>query len=248
MIRFFSIAFFVACTTTTAFGQTNTDTNKSSISMMAAYPLIDSNTLTVVNGKPDTSGTPDNNEEKVFERVEIEASFPGGDALWRRYLERNLDGSTPTKNGAPEGTYTVVVQFIVDKEGYIFDEAPYFSGEVYFKFYGVPEPNTENPAGSYVAKGYFDKLILFKNTLTEINLKPAVIYIQDGEDAKILLSKDKASSLAPEIIFKKDSDYQKIAENLKAALDTEPLISKFKNNYSTLQYIDLRFGNKVYFK
>ncbi len=121
MIRFFSIAFFVACTTTTAFGQTNTDTNKSSISMMAAYPLIDSNTLTVVNGKPDTSGTPDNNEEKVFERVEIEASFPGGDALWRRYLERNLDGSTPTKNGAPEGTYTVVVQFIVDKEGYIFD-------------------------------------------------------------------------------------------------------------------------------
>ena len=148
----------------------------------------------------------------------------------------------------PPNGVTAEICYFLDKEGYIFDEAPYFSGEVYFKFYGVPEPNTENPAGSYVAKGYFDKLILFKNTLTEINLKPAVIYIQDGEDAKILLSKDKASSLAPEIIFKKDSDYQKIAENLKAALDTEPLISKFKNNYSTLQYIDLRFGNKVYFK
>ncbi|HRF18123.1 MAG TPA: hypothetical protein PK977_08135, partial [Chitinophagaceae bacterium] len=53
--------------------------------------------------------------------VEIEARFPGGDAIWRRYLERNLDGSTPTKNGAPEGTYTVVVQFIVDKEGNISD-------------------------------------------------------------------------------------------------------------------------------
>lgn len=69
----------------------------------------------------DTTGTPLSMEEKIFERVEIEASFPGGDALWRRYLERTLDGGTPTKNGAPEGTYTVVVQFIVDKEGNISD-------------------------------------------------------------------------------------------------------------------------------
>lgn len=69
----------------------------------------------------DITGTPDNHAEKIFERVEIEASFPGGDALWRKYLERALDGATPTKNGAPEGTYTVVVQFIVDKEGNISD-------------------------------------------------------------------------------------------------------------------------------
>lgn len=69
----------------------------------------------------DTTGIPVSAEEKIFERVEIEAGFPGGDALWRRYLERTLDGSTPTKNGAPEGTYTVVVQFIVDKEGNISD-------------------------------------------------------------------------------------------------------------------------------
>lgn len=124
MKHFFSLAFFVACTITTAFGQANTDTNKSSIPMMFSYSLIDSNSLTVINGKPDTSVTPDNSAEKIFERVEIEASFPGGDALWRRYLERTLDGSTPTKNGAPEGAYTVVVQFIVDKEGNISDVRP----------------------------------------------------------------------------------------------------------------------------
>lgn len=151
-------------------------------------------------------------------------------------------GAIPPYGASPE------ICYFLDKEGYIFDEAPYFSGEVYFKFYGVPEPNTENPAGSYVAKGYFDKLILFKNTLTEINLKPAVMYIQEGEDVKIFLSKDKTSSTATEIIFKKDSDYQKIAENLKAALDTEPLLSKVKTSYSSINYIDLRFGNKVYYK
>jgi protein TonB len=58
---------------------------------------------------------------KVFEKVEVEASFPGGEREWRKYLERNLDANTPVDNGAPEGSYTVVVQFIVDREGNISD-------------------------------------------------------------------------------------------------------------------------------
>lgn len=69
----------------------------------------------------DTSDKPLHTEEKIFERVDIEASFPGGDALWRKYLEQNLNASTPANNRAPEGAYTVVVQFIVDKDGTISD-------------------------------------------------------------------------------------------------------------------------------
>ena len=60
-------------------------------------------------------------DNKVFEKVEVEASFKGGEGAWRKYLERNLNASTPVDNGAPEGNYTVVVQFIVDKEGNISD-------------------------------------------------------------------------------------------------------------------------------
>jgi protein TonB len=60
-------------------------------------------------------------ENKIFDKVEIEASFPGGDAKWRQYLERNANGQVATDNGAPEGTYTTVVQFVVDKEGNISD-------------------------------------------------------------------------------------------------------------------------------
>ena len=81
-----------------------------------------------------------------------------------------------------------------------------------------------------------------------MGLKPVILYVKDNEDAKIYLSKTKKSVLGPEIIFKKDSNFQKIAENLKAALDTESLKSEFKNKYSSLQYIDLRFENKVYYK
>lgn len=67
----------------------------------------------------DTTEDPEVSGNKIFEKVEIEASFPGGDAAWRKYLEKNLDASIPVKNNAPEGTYTVIVQFIVDKEGNI---------------------------------------------------------------------------------------------------------------------------------
>lgn len=63
-------------------------------------------------------------ENKIFEKVEIEATFKGGEGAWRKYLERNLNGNTPVDNGAPEGTYTVYVQFVVSKDGSISDVKP----------------------------------------------------------------------------------------------------------------------------
>ncbi len=66
----------------------------------------------------------EDDENKIFDKVEIEAQFPGGDSKWRQYLERNANGQVATDNGAPEGTYTTVVQFVVDKEGNISDVRP----------------------------------------------------------------------------------------------------------------------------
>jgi hypothetical protein len=60
-------------------------------------------------------------ENTTFDKVDIEASFPGGDNKWRQYLERNANGQVAADNGAPKGTYTVLVQFVVDKEGNISD-------------------------------------------------------------------------------------------------------------------------------
>ena len=63
----------------------------------------------------------EDDENKIFEKVEVEASFPGGDSAWRKFLERNLRGDVASEAGAPAGTYTVVVQFVVDKEGNVSD-------------------------------------------------------------------------------------------------------------------------------
>lgn len=60
-------------------------------------------------------------ENKVFTKVEIDASFPGGISAWKRYLQNNLNANAPVDNGAPPGTYTVIVRFIVSKDGSISD-------------------------------------------------------------------------------------------------------------------------------
>jgi hypothetical protein len=138
--------------------------------------------------------------------------------------------------------------YFIDDNGYIFDEAPYFSGEVYFKFYGKIAGEKDNPTGSFFAKENFLKLISFKETLETLNLKPVAVYIMSDGNVKVYLSNGSSSPTGPQIIFKLNSDFQKISENLGTALTTEPLQTDFKKKYSSLLYIDLRFGNKVYYK
>ncbi|MEI6946798.1 energy transducer TonB [Paraflavisolibacter sp. H34] len=82
---------------------------------LAAPPVVDAGKAVVEAPKPVED------ESKVFEKVEVEAEFPGGTSAWARYLNRTLNGSVPVDNGAPEGSYTVIVQFIVDKAGAISD-------------------------------------------------------------------------------------------------------------------------------
>jgi len=141
--------------------------------------------------------------------------------------------------------------YFMDGDGYIFDEAPYFSGEVYFKFYGNIEPSEDkanSPLGSYFFKKNFKQLISFRDILKSIGLKPTVLSITKNGDIEISLSGGTSAVVEPKILLRADADFQNAAENLEAALITEPLQSNFKNKYSKLQYIDLRFGNKVYSK
>lgn len=52
-----------------------------------------------------------------FGAVEKEAYYPGGNAGWKTFLEKNLHADIPVKQNAPVGMYTATVQFIVDKDG-----------------------------------------------------------------------------------------------------------------------------------
>jgi TonB-dependent SusC/RagA subfamily outer membrane receptor len=63
-------------------------------------------------------------DNKIFEKVEVDPSFPGGEGAWREFLEHHLNTEIPIKLNAPDGTYTVWVQFIVDKEGNVSNIKP----------------------------------------------------------------------------------------------------------------------------
>jgi protein TonB len=57
--------------------------------------------------------------DKTFTKVEIESEYPGGSAAWLRYLNKNLRYPDEAVNNEIMGT--VIVQFIVDKEGNVSD-------------------------------------------------------------------------------------------------------------------------------
>jgi len=60
----------------------------------------------------------DKEPDEPFRSVEIDAKFIGN---WRSFLEKNLNGDVPRDNGAPAGRYSVVIEFVVDKEGQVCD-------------------------------------------------------------------------------------------------------------------------------
>ncbi|HRQ19618.1 MAG TPA: energy transducer TonB, partial [Agriterribacter sp.] len=57
-------------------------------------------------------------EDKVFQKVEIEAKFPGGDKAWAKYIQREINRYIDELQDAGKAG-TCVVQFIVDREGNI---------------------------------------------------------------------------------------------------------------------------------
>lgn len=66
----------------------------------------------------------DHKQEPLFDQVEQDPQPKGGDAAWRKHLERNLDINVAVKNNAPLGRYTVKIRFIIEKDGSISQLAP----------------------------------------------------------------------------------------------------------------------------
>ncbi|MEJ7822638.1 MAG: TonB family protein [Chitinophagaceae bacterium] len=59
-------------------------------------------------------------EDKVFTKVEIEASFPGGDGGWARYVKKAIESNIDDLTEAGESG-TVRIRFIVSKDGTVSD-------------------------------------------------------------------------------------------------------------------------------
>ncbi|MFT3701946.1 MAG: energy transducer TonB [Agriterribacter sp.] len=65
-------------------------------------------------------GNPDDSQDKVFEKVEVEATFPGGEREWTKFISREINKHIDVLQKAGN-TGKCVVQFIVDTDGKISD-------------------------------------------------------------------------------------------------------------------------------
>jgi hypothetical protein len=72
-----------------------------------------------VNGKSISGNCFDETGKQLdsFTCANKEGEFPGGIAAWRHFLEENLNPQIATDKGARKGQYTVVVKFIIGKDG-----------------------------------------------------------------------------------------------------------------------------------
>ena len=59
--------------------------------------------------------------DSVFSRQLVEPEFLSGEDGWRNFLQKTLNANVPVLNNAPDGKYTVIMGFIINKDG-ILDE------------------------------------------------------------------------------------------------------------------------------
>ena len=131
--------------------------------------------------------------------------------------------------------------YFLDIDGYAFAPAPYFSGSVYFEFY-KPFSEDKNPVGTYfLPEAEFKRLIAFRNSLREVDIEVRKFKILDTLDYAFILKE------GTDIFFNPKQDFDALFNNLAATFDTEQFIQKRKRGFS-LEYIDLRFDNKVYYR
>lgn len=130
--------------------------------------------------------------------------------------------------------------FLMDKDGFIYDEALNFTKNVYFKYEEEKNLGKEKILASVFLeneKEFFEKINLFVRFLKDINVDVYHLYIKGNDDCKLFFNNNAY------LMFDKKQDLNFLLENLKTVL-----ISLGDLEGKEFDYIDLRFGNKIYYK
>lgn len=136
----------------------------------------------------------------------------------------------------PYSLYCAERCYFLDSSGYIFSEAPSFSDGVYMIY--KSEPSLEDPIGhSFISADDFKKLDQFVGNLSRLSLTPLTVR-KSGEEYTISLKE------GPALRLEAGQDLNAVYANLKSFLSE----SGSKLHLSELQYLDLRFDNKIYYK
>src|SRR3989338_6592210 len=130
--------------------------------------------------------------------------------------------------------------FFLDNQGLIFAPAPSFSGEAYFVFFGGV---FDDPIGSrYLPLGDFENINKFVRQLRNEDIPVyALLHGTDGDYTAFLKNQAGEES---RILFSTEDSLETTLHNLEVLWKEKKLGSR---GGARLNYIDVRFGNKIYY-
>ena len=128
--------------------------------------------------------------------------------------------------------------YFMDQNSTIFAPAPEFSGDAYFKYYGIV---SSDPIGKeYIASTTeFADLANFVSVAKTLGIHPLYLSAKDSGDFSLFIAG------GGQIYFDVKEPLSKVSQNLASLLGAPAL--KVNGNIS-VEYIDLRFGNKLFYK
>lgn len=133
--------------------------------------------------------------------------------------------------------------YFLDKGGLVFTESPDFSGNSFLRYYGLLD-DIEQPIGkNYMTSEKFREVSRFIGSLEILGIKVATFRAETESDYEIILKN------GIKIILDDKKPFDKTLENIQSILGEVDLKSDYSpNNPPKINYVDLRFGNKVYLK
>ena len=130
--------------------------------------------------------------------------------------------------------------YFMDDNGVVFSKAPLFSGDAYFKFYGFLSTSTDPIGNTYLASTtkFLDISRFVDRVKNTTNIKPVGLLVKGDGEYDLLLSQEG------KVYFDDLQSFDKTADNLETLLKTIGT----STDLTGIDYIDLRFGNKVFYK
>lgn len=130
--------------------------------------------------------------------------------------------------------------YFADREAFIYEKAPDFSSPVYTTF--VSQLKEENPIGKYITdKEIFDRLIALKDNFSILNLHTKEIVFKENNYFDFILSHGVLHVSLSE-------DDSATVNNLNSLLSNPKTNLRDGSGGIKNSYIDLRFGNKLFYK
>lgn len=184
-------------------------------------------------------------------KIEVAVSERKPTSLWCKDPFDQIQEPVSNSTVVQESSSTVGQCYFIDAQGFIFSLAPNFQGNSYLKFYGG-DVGAQPIGSALMSSSTYNQLVNLADTLEKKNLSIDYITVKNSETFHVKLQENG------EVYFSTVRSLEESLNNFLAALTSEVFVAKQGGATSSVEmaasklkkfeYVDVRFGNKVFFK